>query len=193
MQFKKILFPLICAACLATSGLIVSPTFAQETALDTELLDTEKNPAMTEEHYDSNKGLAMIPPANWKEADLPGEKYIMAFKDKPVDGFAVNLNVSNNKGQVKINDIGKALKKVFSDQFEQWELRDEGYLNLKDTKAYFISSKFFMSGYHIQNLQVIFNHPKRNQFHIVTFTSREDNYKDNKEQFIKAIQSIVLY
>lgn len=139
----------------------------------------------------TTKGFSLIPPAGWNRSTAKKSKYIMVYKAKPKNKFSINLNVSANPDKgVVIKSIGPVLKKQFAKQFKKWKLGEEGYMTVDGQKAYYLSSKFSMSGFDIQNLQLLVKNPKRKLFYIATFTSRAADYKANRAKFMQALKTI---
>lgn len=139
-------------------------------------------PAKSARVTDKATGFSIVPPSGWESGDA-GEDSIFVYLGEAVDGFRpnFNVNVSEDDG-ISMKDIGKHLKPEYAKAFPNWELADEGTLTINGLPAYFISSRFEMEGYVMQNIQY-FVRGKNKQFFVLTFTALGDQYAEYESVF----------
>ena len=174
-------------------GILAQPSLSEPESSSFQIARKPIKFSREKRRVQAKKGFSIIPPTGWKKSSLKKSKYILVYKAAPRNRFAVNLNVSANPdGGIVIKSVGPALKKQFSKQFDKWKLGEDGHMTINGHKAYYISSKFSMKGYRIQNLQFLLKNKKKKVFYIVTFTALEKDYKAKRAAFMRAAKSIKL-
>lgn len=97
------------------------------------------------------------------------------------NGFAPNLNVNVNPESRTPEQAMPVIKGALSKILTNYESADEGFLTIDGKKALFLSSKFKMGQFNIQNLQyAIFTGSK---VYTITFTCLASEFAKHRPAF----------
>lgn len=167
---------------LALTGSVVGPALAQAQQPQT-AFQIAAAPRV------SDKGFSIAPPAGWEKGNS-GQSAFMIYLDQPKNNFRANfnVNVSDDDG-TPVSKIGSLVKPMFAKQFQKWQLMGEGATSLSGHEAYWISSRFSMQGYDIQNLQYYIRGNNK-KFYVLTFTSLFSNYKSYEMMFRQTAMTV---
>ena len=167
---------------LALTGSVVGPATAQPQPSQT-AFKLAATPRV------SDKGFSIVAPAGWEKGS-PGQSAFMIYLDQAKDKFRANfnVNVSDDDG-TPINKIGALVKPMFAKQFQNWQAMGEGSTSLGGQQAYWLSSRFSMQGYDIQNLQYYIR-GKNKKFYVLTFTALVSNYKSYEMMFRQTAMTV---
>lgn len=172
---------------LALAGAVILPALATQPATPEQVAPFQL--AAAQRVTDKANGFSIVPPAGW-EAGEPNEQTFLIYLDAPKDNFRANFNVNvSEDDSTPIKEIGKYIKPEFAKQFDKWKLVSEGTVTLGGQPAYFISSRFSMQGYDIQNLQYYIR-GKKKRFYVLTFTALASSYKSYESAFKQTAASV---
>ena len=186
-KFTKIGMTLFCVSALSFSGAALAETGGLTNNPNSK--EPISAPAKSGRVTDKQTGFSIIPPSGW-EAGETGDSSLFVYLGEAVDGFRANFNVNVSEDDgIPMKEIGKHIKPEYTKAFPNWELADEGNSTINGLPAYYISSRFEMEGYVMQNIQY-FVRGKNKQFFVLTFTALGDQYADYEDIFKQTASTI---
>ncbi|HEY9843231.1 MAG TPA: hypothetical protein V6D23_22365 [Candidatus Obscuribacterales bacterium] len=146
-------------------------------------------PPVSQKGSVSANGFSIVPPAGWTKGE-PNKQAFMIYLDKAKNNFRANFNVNSSPDDgTPVNKIGPLIKPMFAKQFDKWKFMGEGEEKVAGEDSYWISSRFTMQGYDIQNLQYYIR-GKNKRFYVLTFTALANSYKDYEPTFKQAVETV---
>jgi len=143
--------------------------------------------------YEQDKGISIIPPEGWVNDDKAPARFLPASIGPKEDGFPT-LNVASGTVPVDIEQVGAQLKKSLAAEQKKWECAEEGFTEIDNKKAYFISSRFVIErgdqSFPIQNLQFLVPSQDNKKSFVVTFTASADKFEGLHKRFEESAQTI---
>lgn len=138
---------------------------------------------------DRANGFSIVPPNGWTKGSNQGKTF-MLYLDAPKNNFRANLNVNVSPDDgTPVSRLAGIIKPAFAKQFDKWKAMGEGTTTIAGQPSYFLSSRFSMQGYDIQNLQYYIR-GKKNRFYVLTFTALASNYKSYEATFKQTAASV---
>lgn len=118
---------------------------------------------------DVPNGFSIVPPASWTRSG-PTSQAFMVFLDQLRNNFRANfiVNLSPDDG-VAFDNMKEQLKQMQAREYPKWQLQGEGMTTVGGQQAYWLSCRFSLQGYDIQNLQYYIRGRNR-KFYVLIFT-----------------------
>jgi hypothetical protein len=137
--------------------------------------------------YNAKNGFSLVPPQGWiDKGEFTGA--FMFFTGPVQDGFAANLSVNVQRGSASAKETMPQLKSALKSVFAKYQPMDDGFTTIDGKEALFVSGKFQMGTFQLQNLQYqIF---ARNRVYTITFTDLAANFAKNRPLFEQVATSI---